>query len=234
MSKLLFGFLPLCCGGVLLASEADELRERANAIRKEASVLSERGDADQAEQLKKEAKKLLEAAARLEVKEKRRSEPKAEKIAGHPKQRLQDLLAQERKLKESNASATELAEVREQIAGTERELEALRARRMGTGALPPEYQPQVEKLHAAARRIHHLRIAAENLKLAEAHDLARQILEKAEVMERDVHEAKEQLAAELHKRRGAEQVPDVIRDLRAEVERLRTQVEKLRQKDENR
>jgi hypothetical protein len=95
---------------------------------------------------------------------------------------------------------------------------------------------QVEKLEVASRRIHHIRVAAENLKMAEMHDLARQLMEKAEVMEREVQEAKQRLAAEMHEAHvhRAEELPDVVRELRAEIERLRADVKELRQKIEKR
>ena len=226
---LVLGLLLLCCDGVLLASEADELREKAKAMRKEASALAERGNMKEAAQLKNEAAKLLEAAEGLGLTGKVAAKSKTEMRARHPKERLQDLLAQARKLKETNASEKELAEVREQIAGVEKELASLRVRRGGKAELPPEFRPQIEKLEAATRRIHHFRVAAENLQAAEAHDLARELMERAEAMERDVREAKTQLAAEMHKRDGEEPGEDVVRGLHAEIERLRAEVKELRQ-----
>jgi polyhydroxyalkanoate synthesis regulator phasin len=89
-------------------------------------------------------------------------------------------------------------------------------------------------LEVASRRIHHLRVAAQNLKMAEAHDLAHDLMEKAESMERDVQEGKKRLAAEMQKAHGGEHGPDVVRELRAEIERLRAEVKELRQKVEER
>jgi polyhydroxyalkanoate synthesis regulator phasin len=89
-------------------------------------------------------------------------------------------------------------------------------------------------LEAATRRIHHLRVAAQNLKMAEAHELAHEIMKKAESMERDVQERKKRLAAEIQKAHGGEHGPDVVRELRAEIERLRAEVKELRQKVEKR
>lgn len=90
----------------------------------------------------------------------------------------------------------------------------------------------------AGRRIHHLRVAAKNLKMAEMHDLAHKLMEQAEEMEGDVQEAKKRLAAKMHKgherhedhRHG----PDVVRELKAEIERLRAEVRELSQKVEKR
>ena len=233
LSGMILGLL-LLCGGVVLASEADELRERAKAMRKEASVLAERGNKEQAERLEKESVKLLEAAERMELKNKGSGEPGIDKEVRHLKDRLQDLLAKEKKMREANAPEKELAAVREQIAGTERELHTIHAHHAGKGKLPPEFHAHAEKLETASRRIHHLRVAAENLKMAEAHDLAHQLMEKAEAMEREVQEGKKRLAAEMQKAHGGEHGPDVVRELKEEIERLRAEVKELRQKVEKR
>lgn len=238
LSGMILGLLLLFCGGILFASEADELRKRAKAMRKEASVLAERGNKEQAERLEKEAVALLEAAERLELKTKGRGEkgdrPDIDKEVRQLKGRLHDLLAKEQKLKEAKAPEKALAEVREQIAGTERELHTIQAHHAGRVELPPEFRDQAEKLEAATRRIHHLRVAAQNLKMAEAHELAHEIMKKAESMERDVQERKKRLAAEIQKAHGGEHGPDVVRELRAEIERLRAEVKELRQKVEKR
>jgi len=238
LSGLVLGLLLLSNGRILLASQVDELRERAKALRKEAAVLTERGDKAGAEQFEKEVAKLLEAAERMELKPKGRGDDGTrqgiDKEMRQRKDRLQDLLAQEKKLQVAKAPKEELALLREQITRTERELQLRSALRGAQKIHPPEFQARAEKLEAAARRIHHYRVAAENLKMAEAHDLAHQLMEKAEAMEREVQEAKKQLAPETHKGHGGEPGPDVIRELRAEIEKLRAEVKELRQKIEGR
>jgi DNA repair exonuclease SbcCD ATPase subunit len=238
LSGMILGLLLSCFSGVVRASQVDELREKAKAIRKEASALAEKGDKEQAERLEKESAKLLEAAERMERKDKERGEkrdrPDIDKEVRFLKDRLNDLAAKERKMKEAQAPKQELAEVREQIAGTERELHMIHLRHAGKAELPPEYRPQAEKLEAVARRIHHIRVAAENLKLAEAHDLAHQLMEKAEGMERELQEGKQRLAAEMQKRQVNNDGLEIVRDLRAENERLRSEINELRQKVENR
>jgi len=220
---MIFGLLLFCYGGVLVASEADELRERARAMREKAE---------------KESAKLLEAADRLESKSKGRAEDgergDIEKKVRHLKERMQDLRAKEKKLREADAPEKALAEVREQIAGTEREFHMTREHHAGHGELPPEFRPHVEMLETASRKIHHLRVAAENLKMAEAHDIAHKLMEQADSMERDVQEGKKRLAAEMQKAHGGDHGPDVVRELRVEIERLRAEVKELRQKIENR
>lgn len=195
LSGMILGLLLSCFGGVVRASQVDELREKAKAMRKEASALAEKGDKEQAEKLEKESMKLLETAERMERKDKERGEkrdrPDIDKEVRHLKDRLK-------------------------------------------AELPPEYRPQAERLEAVARRIHHIRVAAENLKLAEAHDLAHQLMEKAEVMERELKDGKQRLAAEMQKRQDVKDGPEIVRDLRAENERLRSEIKELRQKVENR
>jgi DNA repair exonuclease SbcCD ATPase subunit len=240
LSGMILGLLLLCCGGVLLASEADELREKAKAMQKKGSAIAEQGNKEQAEQLENEAVKLLEAAERMELKAKGRGEkgdrPGIDKEVHHLKERLQDLRAKEQKMREANDPKQVLAEVREQIAGTERELKQIHAHHAGHGDLPPEFRAQAEKLEIAGRRIQHLRVAAQNLKMAEEHDLAHKLMEQAEAMERDVQEAKQRLAAEMHKRqeRHGDHGPDVVRELKEEIQRLRAEVKELRQKVEER
>ena len=89
-------------------------------------------------------------------------------------------------------------------------------------------------LEAASRRILYLRLAAQNLKQAEAHDLALQLMEKAEAMDRDVQEGKKRLAAEMQKVHGGDSGPNILRELKEEIERLRAEVKELRQEVEKR
>jgi predicted nucleic acid-binding Zn-ribbon protein len=81
-----------------------------------------------------------------------------------------------------------------------------------------------------------MRVAAQNLKMAEMHDVAHKIMEQAEAMERDVQEAKQRLAEAMHEgqERHGEHGPDVVRELKKEIERLRAEVKELSQKVEKR
>lgn len=231
------------CGPHLSASEQDELRERAKAMRKEAAALAEGGNPEKAEHLLQEAKQLLEAAERAQAKSEPQKKTEAhgegherqahEREVQHLKERLRDLHAREQELRAANASEPELAEVREQIMGTEQELQKFLTRRAQNMAAHA-WGPQAERLAAAQRRIHHLRVAAENLKLAEAHDLAMEIMGRAENMEREVQEAKRRLMAEMHPGPESRQGAGDVRELRGEIERLRAEVKELRQQAEKR
>lgn len=245
--------IALSGGGALLASEADELRKRAQALREEATALAERGNLEQAGRLEREAGELLEASERMATKSKGLVEagerPGIEREVLQLKEHLQVLLAEEKNLRKARAPLNELAEMRKRITDTERELQALQARQAGPRKLPPEFpvpsdkSPAVkfpvdglsaEKFKAASRRIHHLRVAAENLKLAEAHDLARQIMEKAAVMELEVRAQKDRLAVEFEKTLRRDQGPEFVSELKHEVERLRAEVAALRQQVDSR
>lgn len=216
------------------AFQADELREKARAIQKEATAWADRGRVEAAERLMRLVTELLEEAERQEVRAREKGpRPEVEREIGRLKERLQDLLARERQLREDDAPEPERAEVREQIAGTERELAALRER-IDPGTPGPEFEAQARKIEEAARRIHHIRIAAENLKAAEAHDLAMKLVEKAEVMERDLREAKERLAREMDRRGKPDPRDAEIRELREQNERLRAEIQELRRNLERR
>lgn len=238
LTEVIVGLFLFGAGGPLMASEADELRERAKILRHDAIVMADHGKQDEAERLKQESLKLLEASERLDLAAKGRDEegdrPGIDKEVRHLKGRLQDLIAHEKKMRDAKAPEKDLAAVREHISRIERELEKLRSRHAGPSDIPPEFRPQVEKLAEAGRRIHHLRAAAENLKVAEAHDLAQQVMEKAERMEREVQQEKKRLEAEMRNYHPEDRETDVVRELRSEIERLRTEVEKLRQKVEER
>lgn len=92
LSGMILSGLLFCCGGVLLASEADELRERAKALQKKASISAEEGNKELAERLKRESGELLEVAERMEMKAKERGEkgdrPGVDKEVQRLKERL--------------------------------------------------------------------------------------------------------------------------------------------------
>jgi hypothetical protein len=211
-------------------SEADELREKAQAMKREAVELKERGRVQAAEDLARKAAELAEAADRLEGKRPKVSEQEIEKLHGH----LKDLLDKERRMKEARAPERDLAEIRERIAKTEREIDGLRAahKKQVEGRKGPGPHPEMmAKLEEAGRRIKHLRIAAEHLHAAGAADLAKQIMEKADAIEREAREARMRMMKEAEHRGGPEMggIPAQIEELRREVERLREEMKELGQ-----
>ena len=103
VSAMMFALL-LAVAPRLVASEADELREKAQAMKREAVELKERGRVEAAEDLARKAAELAEAAERLEGKRPKVSEEEIEKLHGQ----LKDLLDKERRMKEANAPERDL------------------------------------------------------------------------------------------------------------------------------
>jgi len=233
-SKLILGLVLFISGGALFASDVDELRERAKAMRTKAAILAEQGNKDQAQQIEKESTKLLVMAERLESKSNGRPEKQVgfgiDKEILQLKDRLQDLLNKERIMRDERAPESELMKVRGEIADVERALHKIQAQHAERGEQRPEFRAQIEKLERVGQRLHHLRVAAEHLKLAEELDLAHKLMEKAADIERDVHAAKLRLAAEMHadsEHHGADR-PDLVVKLKEENERLRAELRELK------
>lgn len=234
-SKVIFGLMLFVTGGALFASDVDELRERAKAMRSKAELLAEQGNKDQAHEIEKESVKLLEMAERIEAKSNGRPEQQVgigiDIETLNLKDRLQDLLNKERSMRDQLAPDSELMKVRGEIADIERALNKIRVQHAERGEHRPEFRAQIEKLERVGQRLHHLRVAAEHLKLAEEHDLAHKLMEKAADIERDVHAAKLRLVAEMHpdsEHHEAKQ-PDFVAKLKEENERLRAEVRELKQ-----
>ena len=234
LKKFILGLMFVFVGGSLLADEVDSLREKAKAIQAKAKVLAEEGNKKQAERLEMEAVQILKMAERQDSK----TVGKSEKVfvtgvgieAAGLKERLRDLMNKERKMRESKVRETELAEIHEQIANTERALKKLTSAYSDGGEHRPEFRDQIEKLEATARRIKHYRVAAENLKMVEEHELARKLMVKAEDMERDVQNAKQRLAAQMDMEGSDKKVigPEAFVQLKNEIERLRAEVRELK------
>jgi hypothetical protein len=239
-SKVIFGLLLFVSGGALFASDVDELRERAKAMRTKAALLAEQGNKDQAHEIEKESTKLLEMAERLEAKSNGRPEKQVGFVIDQErlnlKDRLQDLLNKERIMRDGRAPDSELMKVRGEIADIERALHKISAQHAERGEHRPEFPAQIEKLERVGQRLHHLRVAAELLKLAEEHDLAHKLMEMAADIERDLHAAKLRLAAETHadsEHHGADR-PDLVAKLKEENERLRAELRELKQNSDKR
>lgn len=235
LSSLIFGLFLFGSRGVLRASESDQLRARAKAMQKEAAVMAEQGKDDEAVLLREGSVILLEVVEQLELHASERWEKgirsTIDREVGHlkVKEQLQDLLAHEETLRETKAPETELAKVGKRISRVKRELTQIQSHLAGALDIPPEFHPQAENLAEAIYRIHHLRAAAQNLKMAEEHDFALQLMEKAEGMEREVQMRKVRLAVEMLEVHGKEDRLKVDPELRAKFERLLTEPKELQQ-----
>ena len=221
----------------LFAAEVDELREQVEMLRKQLGAMEERVRHDSA--------KSVEHADRFEGMPNQFSgqggsrprgwEPNVRQL----KQRQQDLERKVAAMREANASEQDLEIVRDQQAAIEKEIaQAQRAHRSGPGGGAERGGPEGGKLDAQVRRIHHLRVAAENLKQAEVHDLAHDLMEKVNAMEREVRAARSRLAEETPRlRRPGPEIPpaprEALRALQTENERLRAELNELRQQRPN-
>jgi small-conductance mechanosensitive channel len=222
-------------GVTLFASEVDEFRERAKAMRTKAASLGKQGNNEQALRLMKESTELLEMAGKIESNSSSRFGNEAglgiDRETFQLKDRLQDLLTKERSMREDKATDSELGKVREEIADIERALHKKHSQHAERVEHRPEFRAQIERLDRGGQRVHHLRVAAEHLKLAEEHDTAHKLMEKAEEMERDIRVAKQELTSNMRSESGHNNAgwPEVITQLKEENERLRAELRELKQ-----
>jgi len=228
------GMSLMLCGTALWSDEAEELRDRVNALRKEAAALAEKGQAADAKRLEHEAQEL---AARLKKStgEQKQDvvkkgpvdlEPQIQKLESH----LQALAEKHRQLETEKGSDEARAAVREHMEAARRQLEelhALRQHRVKDGGGKHERVAEGPEL---AERIMHLRAAAEHLRHADAHELAGQLLEKARNLEQAAQPAKDLFAkGEKHPEKGEPGgLGAQVEELRRELQRLRAEVEELR------
>ena len=231
----------------LFAGEVDELREQVEILRKQLGAMEERTRHD--------SEKSLENTEGVSKRISGRPNQFPGQGGGRPrglepnirqlpnirelKERQQDLERKVAAMREANASEQDFEIVRGQQAAIEREIaQAQRAHRGGQGGGADLGGPEGVKLDAQVRRIHHLRVAAENLKQAQVHDLAHDLMEKANGIEREVRAARIRLAEETYRLRGpGQELPPApratIRELQTENERLRAELNELRQQRPN-
>lgn len=227
----------VCCGlvvaiahltsAVVCADDVAELRERAVAMRREAAELLAKGHDEESNRLTKESMILLEKA--------RHAASQAEKGEGHQhpdadvlRERLEDLKVALMKAREASASEQEVHELEAQLQQTKKHLMEVSDRQKSDAPADREQQERNKKLELAMRRVRHLHVAAENLKAAEMHDMAHEIMQKAEAIERDVHAAREEERTR-HRQHSEGEVADEVRELRQENERLRNALKELQQ-----
>lgn len=226
--SILFGScLALCCS-LTFAAEVEELREKSRALKREAAAIRDENP-EAAERLVLESRKLMDEAKQIEAEKAR--EHDREKFA-EPKQsiekikaRIAGLMNRERQIDSDEARS----KIRKQIAELTRRLQELRPQAEAFGA---EMKERAEKFVVMRKRIEHLHAAAEQLLMADVTDLARQIQEKAELMERELEVAKARMAEEIEKlerRRARNSQNPEVNELHDEIARLRAEVDELRQ-----
>lgn len=219
-----------CLWQSVAADEQREREEQANLLRAKATELAKQGFEAESENLLKESRKLLEKQEfperKLDEAQKRRENGSD---AQHLNERLEDLRSALKTAEAGSVPERERDELRAQLVQTERKLMEVLKRGEHRG-FPEKFRAQVEKLEHANRRVRHIRVAAENLKAAEMHDMAHDLMQKAEVLEREIHAAREGLEREMAggEERGHE-LGGEIRELRSENQKLKEELQGLRQ-----
>ena len=214
------------------ADEADELMARAKTLQTESQELIEHGHLEEGEKVHEQSNVLWTQAIKLLAEERAElAEQSTHKEHGPEhaeiqqlKERIQDLDEAQRRAASLDLSEAELNALSDKREALEQELE----RRVKFQSFPPEHRAQVEKLEIAQRRLKHIRVAAENLKAAEMHDMAHELTRRADDMERDIHNAKAELGRKMHGNKPNESDRENdIRRLKMENEELREQMKKL-------
>jgi hypothetical protein len=175
----------------------EAMRVKARQLAKEAEEVAKQGHVEQAERLQLESRELQRNAERLAV-----PSPSRDKHAPQPaevqrlQERLRDLQAKGNALRKARAADEELAPVEAELAEISRRLQSLEPLPPPGPWQLPEFRARQEKLEVASRRLQHLRMAAELLKMAEAHDVAMEVMKRVAGLERELHVAKQQLDAQ--------------------------------------
>lgn len=236
-----FGLSLLACASVVNADDLRELKERIVAAKQEAAELRERGEVEAAEAAEREIEELTMHAKRVfkeqqsqgdnakKSKEGDQARPEVNKL----RKRLHELFVAMKDAERREGNDDERHELGEQIRRTERELEEIaeRVTLESRKDIPPHLRERTEHIEMIARRMQHVRVAAENLKAAEMHDMAHELMERAEEMEREIHHAKAELAHEMESGKEQHEPGDrgEIQELRAENQRLRDEMNELRE-----
>jgi hypothetical protein len=250
-SVLLFSL----CATSLWSSDADVLRERAKAMQRASEQLAKQGRQEEATKLGREAKELLQAAQEHATKEpKPRKELLVDKeapsarqqkqAAKEPKPRKGEMQELERRLKGLAEKEEELkkagnkeglTELQQHRVAIERELKGLREHLKRQPAAQADAKSSLEveaELDDAARRIKHIRVAAENLHAAGMHDVAEELTKRAEAMQQEFQETRERMAnirTEKGAAIGAEPNSALLEELRRDVHQLRSELKELRE-----
>jgi hypothetical protein len=183
-----------------IATPADEPREKPRPDA-EARDQVEQRDGESKERAAAEKRRMPEVRDNKQRGERGGREERTEKPSPPQlKERLNDLLAQAREA-EVAGNRERLADLKPQIAEIQQLLKRISSA-SPDAELPPELRPEAEKLEILARQIRHVMVAAENLAAAEMHDLAHELRQKAEAMERELVAGKEQLMARAQRRKS--------------------------------
>lgn len=197
---------------VALAAEPDELRERARTMEREAAELAERGHEVETKNQKRHSLDMLEEA---EHRMHQRPENRNAEIRER-KERLKQLLLEERELATTGGKEERLADVRNETEKIARELYELTRDVHHEEAGPPQ---------EAARRLEHMRAAIEHLHHAGLNDIAEHVKERSEATERELHERQRH-----HDGDPIHEIMKQLDQMRNELGRLRDEVNDLKRR----
>ncbi|MDG1895821.1 MAG: hypothetical protein P8J37_13020 [Fuerstiella sp.] len=192
------------------ASEADELRAKAEAMRREAAELTEQGHREEAENLERRAMAMLKEAERHA---RHRPEPREAEVM-ELKRLLERLHQEEENLRREDGSDERIADVRREAEHVERELQELSNR---------PHREHGEGHGELGERLEHTHMAIEHLKQAGLHDIAEHVAQRAEAMERELHQHRPH-----HDGDVMHAVMQQLEELRHEIGKLRDEVNGLR------
>jgi hypothetical protein len=195
------------------ASEADELREKAEAMRREAAELTEQGHGEEAEQLERRARAMHDEAERLG--ERRRPERRVTEVE-NLERLLERLRQEEEHLRDDGGSEDDIARVRREAQRVELELRELSSRSRRERAAP----------HGELTgRLEHMHIAIEHLNHAGLHEIAEHVAQRAEATERELHEHRPHDDGD-----AMHAVMQQLEELRREIGRLHDEVSSLKER----
>jgi len=181
----------LSSNAFLLADEKTNTQEKP---KQEKVIQKERPNQKEAEGISKKRMQIERSLDELRAVEKKVSQEKGEDAENKLRQvrdkindlknALQSLASPEKSEKKKTEESNKGSQHAEKVASHD-------------AHLPPELKAQILKLEYGQRRLKHLRVAAENLKLAEAHDLAMELTKKSDIMEQELAEFKKNLGMEM-------------------------------------
>lgn len=208
----------LACALALKAAEPDStqaLRHEAETLMQHARELKQQGQHEQAQKVMREAETLQAKAERSERNDASPDRPtdRAELKAKMDKmvEKIHDLRAAGR--------MDEAMELKQRLQELDRRLAESNRGEFGERPVPPEGR-DLPSLH---RRLHHVRVAIDNLHAAGMHDLADRLMEPAEKLEQQIRQAQHDTPP------GAGRGEGELDSLRAEVRELRQMMHQLKE-----
>ncbi|GEM_PF-5801165 len=194
---------------VVEASEVDELRARAERLEQSAAELAERGQAEEAEPLRRQAMAMF---AQIERMSRHRPEQREEQM-NQTRRRLEQLRQEMRVIEANGGNEDRLHDVRQETRRVEARLRELTQERPHRRESPHEQ---------TAHRLDQMRIAIEHLQRAGLPEIAEQVVRRAEQLQHQRH---------FSRGSGEERLHDVqrqINELREAVGHLNEQLRELR------